>query len=107
MIPVTPYAIGFLVYAIFCYSTINIYSKKEGFTPFLSLVMIYVYYSILAGYLIYVVDHQSSSGMMGVIVQSLIYWVACGILMYHHYNNVIKPKEENLYGDRVEGLIKI
>jgi hypothetical protein len=107
MIDTLAYAIGFIIYAAFCYSTITIYSKKQGFTPFFSLVMIYIYYSILASYLIYVVDHNSSTGIFGVIVQSLIYWVACGILMYHHYNNVIKPQEENLYGDRVEGLIKI
>jgi len=94
MIDTIHYTLGFLVYIIYCHVTFNVYLYKNDFSKFLTLIIIYVFYSILAGYIIFTVD-LSGSGLEK-IIQSMIYFIAGGFYLYFNFDSRVKIKEEEL-----------
>ena len=96
MINTVPFALGFLFYAWYSILTFDIYSKKEGITKVYILFLIYLYYTILAGYVISFVD--SYANFMEKFIQIGIYSIIGAIVMYLHYDSSIK--KEN--GDYLE-----
>lgn len=92
MIETKYYALGFLIYVIYMIYTFNVYSKKEGLTKVLILATIYFYYTLLAAYIIYIVDKSAS--LFEQIVQVGIYMIAGGLILYYHYENNIKVKDD-------------
>ncbi len=99
MIPLLEYGLGFLVYIGFCMVTFKIYSKKEGTTQWFYLLMIYIYYTLLAAYVISFVD--SKSGSFVIFIESVIYAIAGGFVLLEYYNGPIKKADEELYGQNV------
>ncbi len=95
MIPALYFGIGFVIYVGFCLFTFDIYSKKKEITKSFVLGMIYAYYSILAVYTINLVETNNSN--VDVIIQALIYLIACALILVHHYNSVIKKKDDEMY----------
>jgi len=93
MIDTVPFALGFLFYAWYSIFTFNVYSKKEGVTKAYILFLIYLYYTILAGYVISFVD--SSASFMERFIQIGIYVIIGAIVMYYHYQSTIKEDNEN------------
>ena len=99
MIDTIPFAIGFIIYTFMCVLTMDIYSKKEGMTSGFVLMFIYIYYSILAVYLISFVEGGEDPFV--ILVESLIYLIACGLYLFSHYRSVIKPQDMRMYGNRL------
>ena len=99
MIETFPFAIGFVIYTFFCVLTMDIYSRNPGISSGFVLAFIYIYYSILAVYLINLVD--GGEDFFVILIQSAIYLVACGLYLLSHYKSVIKPHDEKMYGNRL------
>ena len=99
MIDTIPFAIGFIIYTFMCVLTMDIYSKKEGMTSGFVLMFIYIYYSILAVYLISFVEGGEDPFV--ILVESLIYLIACGLYLLSHYRSVIKVHDMSMYGNRL------
>lgn len=96
MIDIVPYGIGFLIYISFCLVTFDTYAKNEGKTNVAVLVLIFVYYSILAGYVINLVETLESTFVK--TVEMLLYYIAGGIFLFFHYKNSIKINDEENQG---------
>ena len=97
MIPLVPYAIGFIIYVIFCLLTFEMYSRNKTMTKQPVLIFFYLYYSILAWYVIGIVDEST----LEQIVQTVIYMIPGGFIVLYYYNTSIKPKDERLYHQNV------
>lgn len=95
MINTLYYAIGFLIYVWYSTYTFDVYSKKEGFTKFFIFIMIYFYYTFLAGYIINFVDYNAL--LIEKVVQISIYAIIGGIIIYTHYKLIISNKNKDLY----------
>ncbi len=95
MIETIPFAIGFIVYVLFCLFTFEIYSKSEGMTHAPILFFIYSYYSILAWYVINLVE--SDENFVITLVQIMVYLISCGMILLFYYKNQIKPHDEALH----------
>jgi len=97
MIDTLHYGIGFIIYVTFCLITFDAYSKKKEITKFFILIMIYVYYSILAIYVINFVDFNGTK--IEIFFQSMIYLFGCGLYLFQHYNYVIKKNDDDMFGN--------
>lgn len=97
MLPVIPYAIGFVIYVLFCLLTVEAYSRNKTITKFPLLIFFYIYYSILAWYTIGIVEPNTIDH----ILQIFIYMIPCALLLIFYYNKSIKPRDEQLYGQIV------
>lgn len=84
------FAIGFTVYLIFNIITFKVYSKKKEITKKYILFFIYVYYTILAGYLIQLVDNN----IWEIAIQTLLFTIAGGLYMIIYYRTVIVERDE-------------
>ena len=73
--------------------TFDVYSKKKEVTSMTVLYMIYLYYTILAGYVINLVDSDATSASR--FIQIVIYAIAGGLLLTHHYKYVIAMKDKD------------
>lgn len=93
MIPTIYYALGFIVYVFFNIVTFKTYSKKEGITKKFVLYMIFLYYSLLAAYVINVVDFGGSNGLE-VMLQTLVFVLAGGLFLNFFYIDIIKEKDQ-------------
>ncbi len=100
MIPAIPFAVGFVIYVLFCLVTFNIYSKTKGMTMGPVLFFIYFYYSFLAWYVIDLVSGSDASFFI-VGIQTLIYLIPCGLLLLNFYKTTIKPQDESMIGQNV------
>ena len=91
MIPTFYYFIGFLVYTGFNIITFNTFSKiedemkKKG-----GLVLIYFYYSLLAAYIMGIVDIEASG--IEILFQTLVYIIAEGFFLWFNYKNIFLGK---------------
>lgn len=94
MIEIKYYGFGFLVYLIYMLYTFNIYSKKEEITKGFILVIIYFYYTILASYIINLVD--SNATLFEKIVQIGIYMIAAGLVLIYYYQKNIKINDNKM-----------
>ena len=56
------------------------------------LFMIYVYYSILAGYVVSVME--SSSDVIILFIEIAIYVIGCGLISFYYYGTAIKPRDD-------------
>ena len=92
MIDTIQFALGFLFYAWYSILTFDIYSKKKELTKAYVLFLIYIYYTILAGYVISLVDNQAS--FMEKFVQIGIFIIIGGLVMYVHYQSTIKESDK-------------
>ncbi len=101
MISTIPFVIGFIIYVLYSIFTFDMYSKKEGRTSPFILILIYIYYSILASYIISFVDSNSSFFEKG--IQIVIYIVCGGFFMFSHYIVSIKNIEDDEYKDNFSG----
>ena len=84
MIEISFYGAVFLIYCAFTIITFDMYSRKMEVTNPLVLVMIFVYYSILAGYVVSVLE--TSSDFFVLIIEMLIYFIACGLISFYYYS---------------------
>lgn len=100
MIPAIPFAIGFVVYVIFCLITFNTYSKNRGMTQAPILFFIYFYYSFLAWYVISLVEGEDGTFFV-VGIQTLFYIIPCGLLMMNFYKSKIKTEDDSMIGQNV------
>lgn len=94
MIETKYYALGFLIYIIYMIYTFNVYSKKQEMTKVLILFTIYFYYTILAAYIINLVD--SNATFFEKVVQIGIYIIAGGLILFYHYENNIKINDNKM-----------
>ncbi|MFW5705004.1 MAG: hypothetical protein ACOCXG_04105 [Nanoarchaeota archaeon] len=95
MINIYAYGIGFLVYIFFCLFTFDAYSRRRQETKHFALIMIYLYYSILAAYLINWVEKGFLGGnTIIVIVETAVYMVAGGLILLNYYTGTIKSRED-------------
>lgn len=85
------FAIGFLVYVSFCLITFKVYTHKNEITKSLILIFIYLFYTILASYVISFVDIKGT--FFEKFIQSIVYAVMCSIVLYYYYQNNIKITE--------------
>lgn len=98
MIEVKFYLIGFLIYIFFNFLTFNFYSKKEEITKKYILIFIYIYYGILASYIIYLVDFSPlKDNFFEIVIQSLVYLIACAIFLFSYYKNIILKNDEKYF----------
>ncbi|MDA3856336.1 MAG: hypothetical protein PF569_08820 [Candidatus Woesearchaeota archaeon] len=86
------FGLGFVVYMIFNILTFKTYSKKEGITHKFALYLIFVYYSILAAYLINTVD-STGENMFEIILQIIIYVLAGFMFIRFYFMDVITENE--------------
>jgi hypothetical protein len=100
MIEPIPFAIGFVVYVLFCLITFNTYSKNKGMTQAPILFFIYFYYSFLSWYVISLVEGTEASFFV-VAIQTLFYIIPCGLLMANFYKKNIKPQDDSMIGQNV------
>jgi uncharacterized membrane protein YczE len=89
------YGIGFLIYAYYTMLTLDIYSKKEEETNVFVLFIIFLFYSILIGYVINFLDNNEKFYVK--IVEIGIYVIVNGIITAIHVFNYILPKDKE-YG---------
>lgn len=94
MIETTPYAIGFVVYVIFNLVTFDVYSKGKEYVNHIVLYMIYIYYTLLAGYVINLVDSANGEDALIIFFQVLVYAIAGGLFMVYHYKYEISKNEK-------------
>ena len=105
MIETTPYAIGFVIYVFFNLITFNVYSKGKEYVNHIVLYMIYVYYTLLAGYVINLIDTTLVDGLyvkedpLFIFLQVVAYAIAGGVFMVYHYKYEIEKNKEK-YGDK-------
>lgn len=92
MIETKYYAIGFIVYLVYMIFTFNIYSKKREMSNFFILFAIFFYYTLLAGYIINLVDN--SAEFYEKLVQIGIYAIGGALFLYLHYESNIKIKDD-------------
>lgn len=97
MIELTNYALGFVIYMAFNVITFEIYSKQEGVTNKYVLGFIYIFYSILIGYIIHLVDYNPiHNNMIEIIIEILMYYIASATFLIIYYKNVINNKGQEL-----------
>jgi len=101
MIGTLYYAIGFIIYFAFCYVTFVVYSKKKEMSKMFILIFIYIYYTLLAGYVINLVDVNGN--LFERLVQIAIYAIACGLMMMHYYSTVIKKEDDEMSNSLYKG----
>jgi hypothetical protein len=90
------YTLGFVIYLFFCIITFKTYSKKEEMTKKYILFFIYIFYTILAGYVIQLVDYNFlKNNIAEVIMEIAILAFGGGLYLFHYYNTIIKPKDQN------------
>ena len=94
MIETTPYAIGFIIYVVFNLITFDVYSKGKEYVNHLVLYMIYIYYTLLAGYVINLVDSVAGEEPMYIFLQVLAYAIAGGVFMVYHYKYEISKNKK-------------
>lgn len=98
MIDTVPFAIGFVVYVVFCLVTFDVYSKREDVNKIFAFLMIYAYYTLLAGYVISFVD--SNASFFEVFMEITFYAVTCGLFLYSHYKSVLEKTGSGVgYGE--------
>ncbi len=100
MIPIVFYTIGFVFYCAFCLVTFDVYSKKREHTNPLILSMIFVYYSILAAYIVSIME--TSTDVFVLSIEILIYVLGSGFLCFYYYNTAIRPKDSDYEKERNE-----
>ena len=89
------FTIGFIIYLIFNVVTFKVYSKKQEATKKYILFFIYVYYTILGGYVIQLVDYSVvNNNFLEIVLQIVIFAAAGGLYMVHYYNSIITPEDE-------------
>lgn len=99
MIEITLYGFVFLIYCGFTLVTFDMYSRKQEVTNPLVLVMIYVYYSILGGYLVSVMEVNNDFFIL--LIEISIYVIACGLLSFYYYGTTIKPRDDENHNRRI------
>lgn len=97
MIDTLYYGIGFLVYIVFCIVTFDTYNKRKEHSNYLVLFMIYLYYTILASYVINLVDVQE--GTMVRFLEVMVYAIAGGLFMSYHYKQLLE-KDQKKFGNK-------
>lgn len=98
MIPVIPFAIGFVIYVSFCLLTFEFYSQRKEMTKMPVLVFFYLYYTILSWYVIGIVEED---GAFVQFIQTMFYAIPCAFILLNYYNKNIKSKDERMYGQNV------
>ncbi|MFW6233552.1 MAG: hypothetical protein ACOC16_02230 [Nanoarchaeota archaeon] len=95
MIDLFPFTIGFIIYLFFNIITFKVYSKKEETINKVILFLIYVYYTILAAYVIQLVDYSIIyKNYVEIIIQIVLFGIAGGLFMIHYYISHLKPMNE-------------
>jgi hypothetical protein len=94
MIDTTPYAVGFVIYVMFNLITFDVYSKGKEYVNHIVLYMIYVYYTLLAGYVINLVDGARGEEPLFIFLQVLAYAIAGGVFMVYHYKYEISKNKQ-------------
>jgi hypothetical protein len=94
MIDTTPYAVGFIIYIMFNLITFDVYSKGKEYVNHIVLYMIYVYYTLLAGYVINLVDRYNGEEPLFIFLQVLAYAIAGGVFMVYHYKYEISKNKK-------------
>lgn len=92
MIEISFYGFVFLIYCAFVLITFDMYSKKQEVTNPMVLVMIYVYYSILGGYVVSVME--TTGDFFILFIEIAIYIIGCGLISFYYYGTAIKPRDE-------------
>ena len=90
MIPTIPFAIGFLVYILFCTVTSHVISRRRGKMNSLYVLFIYIYYSILAVYLLWIVEEEAP--MMVFLIEAGVYLLGAGMVQLIYYHQQIAPE---------------
>lgn len=88
MIPTTTYLIGFLVYLGFCVLTIKYTSKINKEYLLIKIIFVYIYYSIIIGYWLSIVDVTGTQ--FELIVQTIIYLLTSSLFLFFYYKNTIQ-----------------
>ena len=105
MIDLITYAIGFIIYMTFNIITFEVYSKKQETTNRYILFLIYMYYSAIISYVIYLMDYnQIIQNNMEIIVQSMLYMILGGFVLYFMYQKVITLNDKNNNSDEEEDM---
>ncbi len=91
MIPTLFFGIGFLLYCLVILITIDIYSRNYEYPNTKAIALIYIYYSLLAVYVLNLVD--PTGRLSEIFVQSMIYLVASAIVTLYYFDNVIKKRK--------------
>lgn len=91
------FIVGFVVYLVMAIVTFDAYSRKEGMTNKYVLFLIYIYYTVLAGYVISFVDKKAAPG--DVLYEIIVYAVLGGILFAFYYREVIRKRDIELLID--------
>ena len=103
MITTTYFALGFVFFIIFNMITFDTYAKKKESTNEFILMFIFIYYCLLAIYLINLVDIEGT--FIEILVQCMIFVIVGSIVMYNHYESVIKKKDDSLGFEKVNHRI--
>lgn len=102
MIELTHYTLGFVIYMAFNVITFETYSKQNGTTNKFVLGFIYIFYTILMGYVINLVDYNPfTNNIIEIIMQIAIYALAAALFLIIYYNNVIKSKDQELMSNSI------
>lgn len=94
MIDTIPYAVGFVIYILFNIITFDVYSKGKTYVNHMVLYMIYIYYTLLAGYVINLVEKGTGTEMWITFLQVIIYAIAGGLFMTFHYKAIIQKDKK-------------
>ena len=97
MIPVIPFAIGFVIYVGFCIVTFEMYSQKKEMTRLPVLVFFYIYYTLLSWYVIGILEES----VVVQFIETMFYAIPCAFILLNYYNKNIKIKDKKQYGQNV------
>jgi len=95
MIPTSYYGLGFLIYILIIMFTFKVYSKEKEIFKIFPLILIYLFYTGLSGYVINFTDLKGN--IYEKIVEIFIYALVGAIFLFNHYETKIKEnKNEEL-----------
>ncbi len=93
------YLVGFIIYIFFCVLTFEVYSKKKEMTKSFILIFIFIYYSMLANYVIFFILFDKF--LIKKIIIFLVYIFLGAFFLSSYYEKHIKIEDEKLYRQNV------
>lgn len=94
MISILPYSIGFIILMIYTIISFNIYLKGNYLNPQFILIVIFIFYTSLAYYVISFVDIKAT--LFEKLIQTIIYFLVGAIFLYYKYSSKLF-KSKNIF----------
>lgn len=95
MIDTIHFTSGFIVYIAFCIATYENYSKKDGVTNPLMITAFYFFYSMLAAYVINMIEYDEK---YFVVMIEIIAFISVGAVISFFYYTLVIAKEDEKRG---------